>query len=458
MPAAVVGAACYGTPLLLTLSQQGGTGGTEGTVETMVEDAAEVTVDPRPRRARDRLIVVAVAALLLAAACSSSDDTGAGSGEDDAAAATTTTSALPAAYAGHSSAVYADDANWLCKPGTADDVCSRDLDATAVAADGSTEVIAHEAADDPPVDCFYVYPTTSFDPGPNSDLVPGEGEEIFTAYNQVARLTSTCRVYAPVYRQVTLSQLASGGGGFSGEAREVAYGDVVDAFKHYVANDSDGRGFVLLGHSQGAGMITRLIQDEIDDEPLLRDRLVAAYVLGSSLQVPDGEVVGGDFANVPLCEAEDQTGCVVTYSSYRATEPPPPGAFFGRDREGMVAACVNPAAIGGEAAPVQPYFLVRQAEDTLLGGSSAQPFADPARTAEITTPWVTYPDLVEAECVRQPGHTYLALTVNGDPADPRTDDIGGDLTPEWGMHLVDANIEMGDIEDLVAAQAEAYAP
>jgi hypothetical protein len=39
----------------------------------------------------------------------------------------------------------------------------------------------------------------------------------------------------------------------------------------------------------------------------------------------------------------------------------------------------------------------------------------------------------------------------------RSDDIGGDLTPEWGMHLVDANVAMGNIEDLVATQAEAYA-
>jgi pimeloyl-ACP methyl ester carboxylesterase len=418
-------------------------------------DTLQIALGIDAGRARHwrQLLTLTLAGVLAATACSASDDD---DGADDAGdTATTTAPELPAGYSGHTSAIYADDANWLCKPGIADDVCGRDLDATAVAADGSTEVIEHEAADDPPVDCFYVYPTISRDPGPNSDLVPAEGEEIFTAYNQVARLTSTCRVYAPVYRQITLSQIGGGGSGFSGDAPAVAYGDVVDSFKHYVANESDGRGFVLLGHSQGAGVITRLIQDEIDDEPLLRDRLVAAYVLGSSLQVPDGEVVGGDFANVPLCEAEDQTGCVVTYSSYRAAEPPPAGGFFGRDREGSVAACVNPAAIGG-AASVQPYFLVRQAPDSLLGGSSAQPFADPARTAEITTPWVTYPDLVEAECVRQPGHTYLALSVNGDPADPRTDDIGGDLTPEWGMHLVDANIEMGDIEDLVAAQAGAY--
>jgi len=214
----------------------------------------------------------------------------------------------------------------------------------------------------------------------------------------------------------------------------------------------------LLGHSQGAGMITRLIQDEIDDEPLLRDRLVAAYVLGSSLQVPDGETVGGDFADVPLCEAEDQTGCVVTYSSYRSTSPPGAGAFFGRGGAGTRAGCVNPAALSdGGPASVQPYFLVTQAEGALLGGlDDAQPFADAARTAEITTPWVTYPDLVEAECVADADHTYLSLTVDGDPGDPRTDDIGGDLTDEWGMHLVDANVAMGDIEDLVTAQAEAY--
>ena len=206
-------------------------------------------------------------------------------------------------------------------------------------------------------------------------------------------------------------------------------------------------------------MLTRLIQDEIDDEPLLRDRLVAAYVLGSSLQVPEGEVVGGDFANVPLCEAEDQTGCVVSYSSYRAAEPPPAGAASSaadRRRHAWRPASTRRRS-GGGAAPLQPYFLVRPAPRARCSAARPRsPSPTPPAPAEITTPWVTYPDLVEAECVRQGGYTYLALTVNGDPADPRTDDIGGDLTPEWGMHLIDANVAMGDIEDLVAAQAEAY--
>lgn len=414
------------------------------------------------RRRQRFAVALAAAGLVAAAACSSGDgdtpDDGAGS-DEETTGTTAAETALPAGYEGYTSDVYADDAHWLCKPGIADDVCARDLDATAVAAGGSTEVVEHHAADDPPVDCFYVYPTTSQDPGPNSDFDAAEEQEIYTAYNQVARLTSTCRLYAPIYRQLTLSSIGGGAEPTDGtDPRAVAYGDVVDAFTHYVATESDGRGFVLIGHSQGAGMLTRLIADEIDDEPLLRDRLVSAYLLGSSVQVADGDVVGGDFADVPLCEQPDQTGCVVSYSSYRSTNPPVAGSFFGRGGEGTRAACVNPAdtAVGGPAA-VQPYFLVAQPQGTLLGGlSAAQPFTDPARTTEITTPWVTYPDLVEAQCVSEGDFTYLSLTVNGDPGDPRTDDIGGDLNEQWGMHLIDANVAMGDIEDLVATQAQAY--
>ena len=401
--------------------------------------------------------LAAVAVVLAALAACSSDDGDSDAAEEDGARTegAATEVALPESWEGYTSESYADDAHWLCKPGIADDVCEdTDLDATVVEADGSTEVVEHEVAEDPPVDCFYVYPTTSYDEGPNSDWEPGEAEEISTVRNQAARLTATCRVFAPIYRQATLSAI---GGGFREDTRDVAYGDVLDAFKEYVVNLSDGRGFVLIGHSQGAGMLSRLIAEEIDDEPLLRDRLVAAYILGSSVQVPEGEVVGGSFRNVPLCEEEDQTGCVVSFVSYRATQPPVEGALFGRDGDGTVAACVNPAALAGGRAELQPYMPVEQPEGALLGGvTGTPPFSDPARNEEVTTAWVTFPGLVEGECVRRDGYTYLELTVNADPDDPRADDIGGDLNEQWGMHLVDVNVAMGDIVDLVASQAAAY--
>ena len=88
--------------------------------------------------------------------------------------------------------------------------------------------------------------------------------------------------------------------------------------------------------------------------------------------------------------------------------------------------------------------------------AAADPWVDPSRGVTITTPFVTLPDFVEAECAEHNGFSYLAITVQGEPADPRIDDIGGDLTPEWGLHLVDANVAMGDLVALARSQAHAY--
>ena len=422
---------------------------------------------PPAGRLTRRLLAVLVVAALALAACSggSDDDQGAAAGGDG-----TTTSTSAAAGLG-GDGIYADPASWLCHPDLDDDddVCRRDLDATIVRADGTTEVVPFERPADPPIDCFYVYPTISLDDAPNADLVPAEGEEIFTAYNQAARFAEVCRVFAPVYRQRTLtwltSQLGSGPGdeqdGDSGEPpseeeiRALAYDDVVDAFEHYLAEDGDGRGFVLIGHSQGAGLLRRLLAEEIEGEPERHDRLVSALLLGTSVSVPPGEEVGGDLADTPLCRAVDQTGCVVTYASFRTDAPPPENSLFGGGGEGETAGCVNPAAPGGGSGVLTPAFV----HDDLGGalGGPAVAFVDPEREAEITTPWIVLPDLVTARCVSDGTRTWLDLTVVGDPAGPRVADIGGDLTPEWGLHLVDVNVALGDLVAMVGAQAEAYA-
>jgi hypothetical protein len=387
-----------------------------------------------------RLLVCVV---VLAAAACGGDDGGGGEAASDTTGATTTTAEVATPYEGYESVSYADGRNWLCRPDQ-DDICDTPLDATAVHADGTVEVVEHEAATDPAVDCFYVYPTISADPGTVADFEAAEAQEGNAALNQTSRFSSLCRVFAPVYRQVTLAGL---GGVASEEDREIAYGDVLDAWKTYISQDNDGRGVVLIGHSQGSGHLGRLIAEEIDGQPL-QDRLVSAVLLGSSVAVPDGEVVGGEFTEVPVCTAEGEVGCVVSFATFRATAPPPPDTYFGVADGPDRAACTNPAALGGGAAEVTPYFPT----------AGAQPFSPTAtNTAEITTPWVTYPDFLTAECVRDGDVDYLELTIAADPADPRTDDIPGDLTPPWGLHLVDANVAMGDLVDLVGTQVEAYA-
>ncbi len=360
-------------------------------------------------------------------------------------------------YPGYRSEIYADPAHWLCRPDEAD-VCDHDLDATIVRASGETRRERWRPAEQPKIDCFYVYPTISTDEAGNSDLVPGEDQELYVVRQQAARLGSECRVFAPVYRQVTLTALTARLAGQPMEADSaLAYGDVLDAWKHYVANDNQGRGVVLIGHSQGSGHLTALIRDEIDPDPRLRDRLVSAMLLGTNLQVPEGRDVGGDFAHVPLCRRHDQTGCAVAYASFRATEPPPADSFFGVSRRaGWQAACVSPAAPSGGRATLHPYLPT--SGQSLPGSTQpeAPPWVDPALGVEIPTPLVTLPGFVSAECAEHDGFVYLAIDVAKDPSDPRIDDIGGDLTPQWGLHLIDVSVAMGDLVALAGSQSRAY--
>lgn len=353
-------------------------------------------------------------------------------------------------YAGYESALYAGLDNWLCEPDLdGNDLCAIDLDATIVSVDGSTETEPHVSSQDPAFDCFYVYPTVSVDEGINSDLERNE-EEAFIIAEQAARLTRHCRVFAPIYRQVTITGL------FRATADEwaIAYADVLDAFKEYIANRNDGRGFVLVGHSQGTGHLVRLIADEVESQPYLSERLISAYLLGGTVEVPRGQDAGGTFASTPLCRSADQFGCVVTYATYRASNPPSMGALFGDASEpDNVAGCVNPAALGGGPAILDSYFPseIRGFYSGLIGEVS--PWADPSTEDPIPTPYYKMPGFLEAECVEQNGFSYLGVTPQADPADPRADDIKGEFTEGWGLHLVDMTLAMGDILDLIEQQA-----
>jgi len=65
---------------------------------------------------------------------------------------------------------------------------------------------------------------------------------------------------------------------------------------------------------------------------------------------------------------------------------------------------------------------------------------------------VSVPGLLTARCATNEHATYLEVAVHGEPADPRTDEISGDLTPPWGLHLIDVNLAMGNLLEVVRAQ------
>ena len=177
------------------------------------------------------------------------------------------------------------------------------------------------------------------EPGPEENGVVGV---------QLARFASQCRLYAPLYRQATLSALrAATTGSPLPVDRALGYNDVLDAWNYYLQHDNNGRGVVLIGHSQGSGVLTQLIRNEIDGKPA-ESKMVSALLLGTSLAVPKGKDVGGAFQHVPVCRSATQTGCVIAYASFRSTIPPPANSRFGRVQgENMQAVCANPAALGG---------------------------------------------------------------------------------------------------------------
>ncbi len=355
---------------------------------------------------------------------------------------------------------YSNPALWLCKPGIANDKCKVNLDATVIKPNGSTSVEKFKAASNPAIDCFFVYPTVSLDPGWQSDFDP-DRMEWDDVKLQFARFGSVCRTFAPIYRQTTLTALrvASGGPAPAGERPTGGgYADVVDAWNWYLANENKGRGVVLVGHSQGAGVIARLIAAEIEGKPV-EHQFISGIILGSAVSVPEGKDTGGTYKAIPLCRADDQLGCIISYASFRDTNPPPAASRFGRGASGMVAACTNPANLkSGKGAP-DSYFL---AQGFLNGsGGTTQPaWANPA--PKVETPFVKVPGLVSTECVKNGDFSYLAMHVNADPKDKRTDELAGEIIrptgPDlsWGLHLIDVDHSMGDLVRIVGKQAAAY--
>ena len=356
---------------------------------------------------------------------------------------------------------YGDKANWLCWPGAAD-ACRPNLDTTVIRANGATRLEKYVADPKPPIDCFYVYPTVSNDPGVLSTMKV-EAEETRVVAQQFARFGAACRLYAPMYRQFTLTALRAvmaAGAPPAGPRPTTPYTDVRDAWNFYLAHENHGRGVVLIGHSQGSGVLTQLIKSEIDGKRS-QGRLVSAILMGTSLVVPKGASVGGDFKTVPLCRSASQTGCAIAYASFRETSPPPADSRFGRPRTPIpegAAACVNPASLSGGSGPLHAYFP--SGGDFIAAGAAASKPWIAGKT--ISTPFVSVPGMLTAACVSTPEFNYLAVHVDGGQSGPRVHDIPGDIVvggkvfKDWGLHLIDANLAMGNLVDIVRDEGRAW--
>lgn len=328
---------------------------------------------------------------------------------------------------------------WLCKPGQANDPCRDSLKSTLLLADGGKKAQKTPSTKKtPPVDCFYVYPTVSQQPTGNStlEITPAETG---VARAQASRFQTRCRIFAPMYRQATLA-------GIFGRAttpvdREIGYADVKAAWNEYLSRYNKGRGVIFIGHSQGTGVLTRLISEQVDPNAKLRKRLVSALLIGGGVLVPVGKDVGGSFQKIPACRKTSQVGCVVAYNTFPAQ--PPANARFGRttqpDREVL---CTNPTGLKrGASGLAQSYVPTVQFSFDYPNLAS--------------TPWVNMDAEYRTQCRSGDGANWLQATLEGGASDKRPQ-FGEPLGPTWGFHIPDINIALGNLVDLAGRQSAAW--
>jgi hypothetical protein len=343
---------------------------------------------------------------------------------------------------------------WLCKPGASPDPCTPSLSTTVYSSTGRVVAVRHPSpVKKPAIDCFYVYPTVSGQQTGNANLVIDPEENSIALY-QAARYSQYCRVFAPMYRQVTLAGIGIGGTTTKPNPA-IALADVRSAFRDYLAHYNHGRGFVLIGHSQGSFVLRQLIALDVDGKSTVRKRLVSAILLGGNVLVTRGKDIGGDFHHIHACHAAHDLGCVVAFSSF--DQPVPPDAIFGRPlnlggpriRTDEVVLCTNPAALGGGSHPVdlivpsQPFYK----RSPLYAGILILGLTQPTPP----TAWVEEPNGYRASCSPANNAHVLEITPINGAQTPRPSP-----NASWGLHLLDANIALGNLIAMVDTQAKAF--
>jgi hypothetical protein len=385
---------------------------------------------------------------------------------------------------------YADPENWACR-GTPGDTCTHDYPMARVTTDGTQTLRTVTPAGDPPIDCFFIYPTMDWQPfyaAQHTDFdnlwLPTDDTE-----TQAGPFSSVCRVFVPYYRQANI-------GSYAGDPANAvlyfrrAFVDVAAAFEHYLRHWNRGRPFVLFGHSQGAGHLTYLLHayfdgaERVTDIPgsettyELRDRLLVGMPLGGLVYVAKGERAGGSLADVPLCQSPVETGCLITYRSYPEGFTFETGLARGANdllnAEGFtyttydparhVAACVNPAlgaAVPATAATDGYGAALTGDAVRVLTGTWLVGLFEELQFGAVTTPRAKdYPGRYTAACRHsEKAGDYLAVGLHAPGAEVRDDplDLDGVISHTGlGLHLYDVNLAMGDLVTQVRLKAAVW--
>jgi hypothetical protein len=166
--------------------------------------------------------------------------------------------------------------------------------------------------------------------------------------------------------------------------------------------------------------------------------------------------IGGDFKDIPACRRSTQLGCVIAFSTF--DQPVPTDSLFGRPRAfpGMPAPpkddtvlCTNPAHLAGGSGllePIQPSAPFAPGSTISLGIGLLK-WNVPAPS---TVYWAS-PGSYTARCEDSNGAHVLEVTAHNGAQTPTPAP-----TPAWGLHLLDANLSLGNLISIVASEGKAY--
>ncbi len=163
------------------------------------------------------------------------------------------------------------------------------------------------------VDVFYLHPTTYTGTKKEinaaiDDALLNAKTDYYPVLYQASVFNEQCRVFAPRYRQAHISTFFKRDK-YADHALDTAYEDLKNAFEYYLKNWNNGRPIIIAGHSQGALLAEKLLNEYFEDKPLA-NRLVVAYILGWA--IPKNY-----FTSITVCKDSLQTGCVCGWRTYR---------------------------------------------------------------------------------------------------------------------------------------------
>lgn len=208
------------------------------------------------------------------------------------------------------------------------------------------------AAATPNVAVFFIHPTSYFDRKHwNAPLADADTKARAAQFvqNEASVFNAAGAIWAPRYRQATFGAFLTDAPARD-QALDLAYRDIATAFDAFLDAQPKGRPIILAGHSQGALMVARLLQDHAEDQSL-RSRIIAAYAVGWPLsRRADMPALG-----LPACRTPNQTGCLLSWQSFaepadydalaRSTDAAP--GLTGQPR-GDAYVCTNPLTGGAD--------------------------------------------------------------------------------------------------------------